>query len=108
MSVPARPEEIAFRELESLVRHLGDELASFRRRALSAEGRLRDLDAAAGGEPPPAAEVEALRERVEELEQENGALRERVESAAGRTRQMLDRVRFLRQQAQGGDRGGDR
>lgn len=108
MSAPARPDLAAFRELESLVRHLGDELAGFRRRALTAEGRLRDLEAEAGGEAPPAAELTALRERVAELETENAAMRGRLDDAAGRARQMLDRVRFLRQQAQVADRGGDR
>ena len=44
-SAPAsvRPELASFRELELLVRHLGDELASFRRRALTAEARLKAI-----------------------------------------------------------------
>jgi len=44
MSDSERPEIIAFRDLEQLVRHLGDELAGFRRRALLAEARVRDLE----------------------------------------------------------------
>jgi len=41
---------------------------------------------------------------VSQLEQENATLRERLDAATTRTAQMLDRVRFIRQQAQeGGD-----
>ena len=43
-----------------------------------------------------------LSERVSQLEQENASLRERLDAATARTSQMLDRVRFIRQQAQGG------
>ncbi len=81
----------AFEELSQLVRHLGDELAGFRRRALQAEARLRMLEPDGGPELPSP-------ERVAELERENGELRARLEVATSRTRQMLDRVRFLRQQ----------
>ena len=44
MSDSERPEIATFRDLEQLVRHLGDELAGFRRRALLAESRLRELE----------------------------------------------------------------
>jgi hypothetical protein len=40
-------------------------------------------------------------ERVERLELENAELRKRLETARARTRQILDRVRFLRQQHEG-------
>ena len=81
----------ALAELTRLVRHLGDELASYRRRALSAEARLKTLDemAAQGGADPA---------RTLQLEQENSELRARVDSARARTKTMLERVRFLRQQ----------
>jgi chromosome segregation ATPase len=39
-----RPEIIAFRELDTLVRNLTDQLAGYRRRALSAESRVRELE----------------------------------------------------------------
>jgi hypothetical protein len=100
MSDNVRPEIAAFRELETLVRHLGDELAGFRRRALLAEARIREIDGQ--GATPPAKQQRALEERVTELEHENAALRGRLESATARTRQMLERVRFIRQQVQGG------
>ncbi len=102
MSDSARPDSAAFRELEQLVRHLGDELAAFRRRALLAEARVRELE---GGEASPVLEEQRdMGERVSRLEQENAALHGRLESALTRTRVVLDRVRFIRQQAQGSDR----
>ena len=123
-SAPTR----AFGELEELVRHLADELAGFRRRAFAAEARVRELEAAAGtGQGEAAAGTPAAEngpatldstvvargapelgtaERVAELERENQELRQRLEAAAARTRTVLDRVRFLRQQQNLG--GGDR
>jgi hypothetical protein len=104
MSDSVRPEVLAFGELETLVRHLGDELAGFRRRALAAEARLRELEERDGRPSGPARRE--LEKRNAELEQENEALRGRLETATTRTRQVLDRVRFIRQQTQGsaGDR----
>ena len=43
-----------------------------------------------------------LSDRVTQLEHENAALKGRLDAATARTKQMLDRVRFIRQQAQGG------
>ena len=93
-----RPELSAFRDLESLVHHLVEELASFRRRALRAEARVRELegDVVATPEPMPA-------DRVAELERENEDLKKRVDGARTRVKSVLDRVHFLRQQAQGGE-----
>lgn len=100
MSDNVRPELRAFRELEALVHALSEELAGFRRRALVAEARVRELEGAGGSSTESAAPVA----RLADLERENGELRERLEGAGARTRQMLDRVRFLRQQIQGGER----
>ena len=100
MSDNVRPEVTAFRELETLVRHMGDELAGFRRRALLAEARIRELDQA--GATDSAVQPRELQARLNELEHENAALRGRLESATARAKQMLERVRFIRQQAQGG------
>jgi hypothetical protein len=102
MSDSERPEIVAFRDLEQLVRHLGDELAGFRRRALLAESRLRELESEETA--PDAKQQRALDQRVTELEHENAVLRGRLESASERTRQVLERVRFIRQQAQGAER----
>ena len=94
MSDSARPEITAFTELEQLVHHLGDELASFRRRALQAEARLKSLESTGvKGVVSP--------ERVQFLERENAGLTTRLEAARTRTQQMIDRVRFLRQQHDG-------
>lgn len=94
MSDSARPEVAAFAELEQLVKHLGDELASFRRRALQAEARLKSLETTGvKGVVSP--------ERVQFLERENAGLNTRLEAARARTQQMIDRVRFLRQQHDG-------
>ena len=92
-----RPDVEAFQELNQLVRHLGDELATFRRRALSAEARIKAIDAAPGG-------ARVNPERVDRLEKENADLKRRLEVARARTRQVLDRVRFLRQQHEGATR----
>lgn len=99
MSDPARPDvaAVAFQELEAHVRHLGEELAAFRKRAHAAEARLKALGANAPGDA-------TAEERVSALEGENARLRARLEEAAGKTRAMLDRARFLRQQhVLGGD-----
>ena len=94
MSDSVRPETAAFAELEQLVKHLGDELASFRRRALQAESRLKGLESTGvKGVVSP--------ERVQYLERENAGLTTRLDAARARTQQMIDRVRFLRQQHDG-------
>jgi len=99
MSDNERPELHAFRELESLVHHLVEELASFRRRALRAEARLKQLE---GGDAADS-DSSLSAERVAELERENADLRQMVDGAKTRVKSVLDRVHFLRQQAQGGE-----
>lgn len=90
MSDSEQADLVAFRELEHLVHHLGEELATFRRRALQAEARIRELEE--HDERPMS------RPRVAELERENVDLRARLDAAAVRARQMLQRLHFLRQQ----------
>ena len=76
------------------MKHLGDELASFRRRALQAEARIKSLESTGvKGVVSP--------ERVQFLEKENAGLASRLDAARARTQQMIDRVRFLRQQHDG-------
>jgi predicted nucleic acid-binding Zn-ribbon protein len=99
MSDHAQAEQRSFRELDVLVHNLAEELATFRRRALVAEAKLKDIESAEGG----AAGIDLAR-RVAELERTNAALQSRLEAVTDRAKQMLDRVRFLRQQAQGSDR----
>jgi hypothetical protein len=113
-----RPDIPALAELSQLIHALGEEMAAWRRRAHEAEARVKDADArlreaeerladataaaSAAAEPggsdesatlPPetSAEMEALR-------RENETLRQRVEGARVRTGQLLDKLRFLRQQ----------
>jgi len=94
VSDSVRPEISAFAELEQLVKHLGDELASFRRRAMQAEARLKSLESTGvKGVVSP--------ERVQFLERENAGLTTRLDAARARTQQIIDRVRFLRQQHDG-------
>lgn len=91
---PAEPvDAAAFVELEQLVRALGEELARFRKRALQAEARVKKVDSA--GESGDLFSGD----RIAALEAENRELRSRIETATARTRTMLDRVRFLRQQS---------
>ncbi len=105
MSAQELPELRALHELTTLVGHLSEELAAFRRRALTAETRVKELET-----PATAGATERTsRDRIKTLERENSELRDRLDKATTRTQQMLDRVRFLRQQAQaGGAGGGDR
>ena len=90
MSDHERPEVTAFLELEHLVRNVGEALAGFRRRALAAETRLREMGELGGDGTPTRSTAE--------LEAEVGQLREKLDRATSRTQQMLERVRFLRQQ----------
>lgn len=86
-----RPEIAAFRELERLVQHLGEELAGFRKRALQAETRVKQFESAAsGGKPSP--------EKLAALERENRDLKQRLAKATERTQAMVERVRFLKEQ----------
>ena len=96
MSDSVRPEK-AFAELQQLVRHLGDELASFRRRAQQAEAKVKEFESKSSvGSVSP--------QRIQKLERENADLTKRLNAARTRTRQMVERVRFLRQQHEGAAR----
>ncbi len=84
----------AAEEVAVLVRALGEELTAFRQRALKAEARVKELEAAGG------ADLVDLRSRIVALEAENQALLARIDSATERTEGLLDRVRFTRQQTE--------
>jgi len=86
------PEFASFHELEQLVHSLGEELAGFRKRALTAEARLKALEAATG------ATDLFSHERLAVAEQENAELRRRLAAAMERTNQVVAQLRFLRQQ----------
>ena len=97
MSASDRPDLRAFKELETLVRHLGEELAAFRRRAIAAEAQLKDERPSKGSAAAARGAAPAGRS---DLETENDALQTRLGRAEDRVRQMMERVRFLRQQLQ--------
>ena len=86
MSDSERPDLVAFQELEHLIQALADEMASWRRRAHEAEAKVKAVPAS-GGKASAAA-----------LERENRELRERLEAVRVRTKQLLEKLRFLRQQ----------
>ncbi|HEX6814904.1 MAG TPA: hypothetical protein VF102_04475 [Gemmatimonadaceae bacterium] len=97
MSDNERPDLAAFQELEQLIHALAEEMASWRRRAHEAESRLRTFSNGSGGGTKSGARSE--------LERENEELRRRLDGAQQRTKQLLDRLRFLRQQHElGADR----
>ena len=89
-----RPDLWALDELETLVRHLLDELAGWRRRAIKAEAELQELRTTAGA---TGGDVSKVRKRVAELEAENQALRQRVDTARDRVRTLVGRLSFLEQ-----------
>ena len=97
MSDPERPDAAAFRELQLVVRSLVDELATFRKRALAAEAKVKGFESASGSSARTGA-------RLAELESENSRLRSQVDRARSSSKGMLEKVRFLRQQAQAAEK----
>lgn len=94
-------------QLETILRHVADELAGWRARAVKAEGELKESGGRGGG---AAAKPDAeTRNRVADLEQENKTLRQRVEAARLRVHDLLSRLTFLEEQArEAGGNGGVR
>ncbi|HXL11279.1 MAG TPA: hypothetical protein VN955_07775 [Gemmatimonadales bacterium] len=99
-------------QLETVLRHVADELAGWRARALKAEAELKESGirgsgggAGGGAAAKPDAET---RGRAADLEQENRTLRQRVEGARTRVHDLLSRLTFLEEQARqtGGNGGG--
>jgi len=83
----------ALDQLEAILRDVAEELAGWRSRAQKAEADLK-----ARGTPV----------RNTELESENRALRQRVEGARNRLKDLMQRLTFLEEQARenGGSGGG--
>lgn len=90
------PEFHPLHQLTQLVHHLGEELASFRKRALLAESTLRGQETARSSRTGDL----FAEQRVAELETENEDLRARLDYATRQTRTILAQVRFLRQQSE--------
>ena len=78
--------------MEQLIHALAEEMATWRRRAHEAESRVRALSTEAPAAKAPRGD----------LERENDDLRRRLEAAQQRTNQLLERLRFLRQQHEQG------
>jgi len=94
-----RPDAKALAELDQLLRHVAEELAAWRRRTLRAEAELAEVRASGGVLAGP--ELKEARQRVLELETENQALRQRIESAKERLRGLAARLSFLEQHGGG-------
>ena len=94
-------------QLETILRHVADELAVWRARAVKAEGELKESGGRSGA---AAAKPDAeTRNRFADLEQENKTLRQRVEAARLRVHDLLSRLTFLEEQArEAGGNGGVR
>ena len=98
-------------QLETILRHVADELAGWRARAVKAESELKETAgrAGAGGAASAAKPDAEARTRIADLEQENKALRQRVEAARLRVHDLLSRLTFLEEQArEAGGNGGVR
>ena len=77
--------------LEDVIKHVSDELASWRKRALKAEGDRTGLGADH--------DVVSMKERVLSLEGQNAELERRLDAARGRVQDLVKRLRFLEEQA---------
>jgi membrane protein involved in colicin uptake len=82
-------------QLETILRHVADELALWRARAVKAEAELKE----SGGRGPTAKLDPETRGRVADLEQENKTLKQRVDAAHTRVHDLLSRLTFLEEQA---------
>lgn len=95
-----RPDFRALDELEQLLRHVGEELAAWRRRSLKAEAELQEFKTKGTG--PAGPELLQSRQRVIDLEVENQVLRQRIEAARERVATIESRLTFLSQDREDG------
>lgn len=83
-----------------MIRALGEELATWRRRALRAEAELQETRSqlpTAGGAVIPA----EISQRLASLEQEEGELQRRLSLARDYVERLRTRLRFLEERAEG-------
>lgn len=80
--------------LESTVRRLVDEHDALRRRALAAEQRVRELEAALDDVSTGRLDPLEVSERARSLETENERLNERLTLARGMVERILGRIQF--------------
>jgi FtsZ-binding cell division protein ZapB len=94
-----RPDLIALDELQRLLHALEEEMIALRRRAHAAEARLKELEESSSQLAVGSSGVAPSSVRHEDaVVRENEILRARLQTARERTRAILGRVRFLRQQ----------
>ena len=94
-----RPDLAAVAELERVLGSMAEELGAWRRRCLKAEAELKEAQASGG--VVAGAELKESRQRVIDLETENQALRQRIDSAKERLRVLAARLSFLEQHGGG-------
>ncbi len=90
MSNEERPEFQALEELREVLTSLSNELAAWRRRALTAEAEQTQLQLDS--------DVVASRERTVGLQSENTELKRRLDAAHDRVSELISRLRFLEEQ----------
>ena len=94
MYAAERADARALDHLEVVVRELGEEIATWRARALKAEAT-----APTRAEAPHKGEGVARSAVVAELEAENRTLRQRMDAARARVADLVARLAFLEEQA---------
>jgi hypothetical protein len=92
-----RVDALALDQLEATLRHVADELAGWRARALKAEAEAKQVQSHGGGSASARLDPE-LRTRAADLEAENRVLRQRVEAARTRVSDLSTRLAFLEEQ----------
>ncbi len=97
MSNEGRPEFRALAELERVLGHVQEELASWRRRAHKAESDRADMGVSQ--------KALASRETIEALEHQNQEKLERLNLARDRVDGLLARLKFLEEQTDMEERG---
>jgi len=110
-----RLDAVALDQLESTIRHVAEELAGWRARALKSEAEARhgpgagSAGSAVSAVPAMGAQASGpaltiarpdpeLRTRMAEMEAENRALRQRVEATRARLQDLMARLAFLEEQ----------
>jgi hypothetical protein len=95
VSNEGRPEYRALAELERVLEHVQEELASWRRRAHKAESDRAEMGINH--------DVVASREMISELELDNRAKSDRLRLVRERVESLLARLKFLEEQIDMGD-----
>lgn len=85
-----RPDVVAFRELDTLVRNLSDQLAGFRRRALAAESRTREVEQMLAG----------LQGKLDEVREQAADAQAARDAAVSRARSVEAQLEVARNEVQ--------